>query len=63
MQSLGKIGQSRRVLQPASLPSLKKENSGNDPRVNLVPPTGSQGWVKKDGQNSVDGTPSVSVFV
>ncbi|XP_065647703.1 uncharacterized protein LOC100215593 isoform X4 [Hydra vulgaris] len=57
MQSLGKIGQSRRVLQPASLPSLKKENSGNDPRVNLVPPTGSQGWVKKDGQNVLDGAP------
>nr|XP_047135478.1 protein PRRC2C isoform X3 [Hydra vulgaris] len=57
MQSLGKIGQSRRVLQPASLPSLKKENSGNDPRVNLVPSTGSQGWVKKDGQNVLDGAP------
>ena len=46
LQVLGKV-QSRRVLTPANLPSLKSENSGNDPRVNLVP-SGSQGWGKKE---------------
>ena len=46
MQSLGKV-QSRRVLKPANLASLKSENLGNDPLVNLVP-TGSQGWGKKE---------------
>jgi len=28
---------------PAQLPSLRKENAGNDPTVNLVPQTGG-GW-------------------
>jgi len=51
LQSLGKIGQSRRVLQPANLPSLKSENSGNDPRINLVP-SGIQGWGKKESAPS-----------
>ena len=32
---------------PANLPSLKKENLGNDPTVSLVP-SGSSGWGKKE---------------
>lgn len=60
LQSLGKIGQSRRVLQPAILPSLKSENSGNDPRINLVP-SGSQGWGKK--QIATNGKLSTSASV
>ena len=47
MQSLGKVSQSRRVPIPANLPSLKKENLGNDPTVSLVP-SGSSGWGKKE---------------
>ena len=36
---------------PAYLPSLKKENLGNDPTVSLVP-SGSSGWVKKETTTS-----------
>ena len=46
MQLLGKV-QGRRVLKPVNLSSLKRENLGNDPRVNLVP-SGSGGWGQKE---------------
>ena len=65
MQSLGKV-QGRRVLKPVNLDSLKRENLGNDPRVNLVP-SGSGGWGKKEqppgNQASNQEATAVSIYI
>ena len=36
---------------PASLPSLRSENAGNDPTISLVPSAGS-GWNKKEDKEN-----------
>ena len=39
---------------PAQLPSLRKENAGNDPTVNLVPTGGGWGAGKEDEQQDTN---------
>ncbi|XP_059171972.1 protein PRRC2C-like isoform X2 [Physella acuta] len=55
LQSLGKVSSLRRMPPPANLPSLKSENSGNDPSISLVP-SGGSGWVSKEEKKEGSGS-------
>uniref|UniRef100_A0A1I7U055 BAT2_N domain-containing protein n=1 Tax=Caenorhabditis tropicalis TaxID=1561998 RepID=A0A1I7U055_9PELO len=57
MQSVGKAGNVfRRMPPPASLPSLRAENNGQDPTTPVVP-QGGTGWSKSDNPNGAVETP------
>ncbi|XP_071500287.1 uncharacterized protein [Diadema antillarum] len=58
LQSLGKVGNARRLPTPANLPSLRSEHKGNDPNINLVPSSGA-GWGSEE-KKSQDGATAPS---
>lgn len=42
------------VPRPMNLPSLRREHSGNDPSITLVVSSGSSGWTKQTGDETLD---------
>eukprot|EP00036_Acanthoecidae_sp_10tr_P017527 CAMPEP_0206301814 /NCGR_PEP_ID=MMETSP0106_2-20121207/8406_1 /ASSEMBLY_ACC=CAM_ASM_000206 /TAXON_ID=81532 /ORGANISM="Acanthoeca-like sp., Strain 10tr" /LENGTH=1431 /DNA_ID=CAMNT_0053732571 /DNA_START=85 /DNA_END=4381 /DNA_ORIENTATION=- len=58
--TLGKAGSRKPIPKPVALPSIRKENFGLDPSVNLIAASGGSGWANPKGKTSLGGSPLAS---
>lgn len=55
---LGKVGTRKPIPKPVALPSIRKENFGLDPSVNLIAASGGAGWGSPKGKTTLGSSPS-----